>query len=110
MSNSITGYFYLFLILLSSFVYPWYFRCLNNFSLLMEERHSEKWRLLGRPKLDASISLSNMISFIRFIWLKEYLFLDDYSLISIGNKTRCLLMAGIIIFMFFLAVPFVGNK
>lgn len=104
MSEAVAGYFLFALILLSLFVYPWYFRCLNNLSSKMEKEYTEQWVLLGSPSLSRSMSLSGSISLLRFVWLRKYMSLDDAFLIALGNKTRSLLLIGILIFVMILAV------
>lgn len=110
MSEAIAGYLLFALILLALFVYLWYFRCLQNLSSRMEDKHTEEWKSLGNPSLNKSMSLSGAMSLLQFVWSRGYDSFEDSALITLGNKTRHLLLVGIFIFVMFLIVSWLGSK
>jgi hypothetical protein len=68
-------------------VFVWFGLCMRLFKLL-ETRHPEKYNAMGRPSLIMNNSLSNNISFMKFLFKQEYRELNDHSIQKLGQVMR----------------------
>jgi hypothetical protein len=74
---------------------------------LLEKRHPAKFGAIGRPSLIMNNSLSTNISFMRFLFKKEFVGLNDPLISRLGNLMRVYLVLYLIGFAFlFFGVPF----
>ncbi|ATX80710.1 hypothetical protein Ga0123461_2309 [Mariprofundus aestuarium] len=65
-------------------VFVWFFLCFKLFKIL-ETRHPETYKTMGSPTLIMNNSLSNNISFMRFLFKREWRDLNDDGLSSLGK-------------------------
>lgn len=77
-------------------VFVWFFLCYRLFKIL-ETRYPEKYQSMGKPSLIMNNSLSSNITFIKFLFKREWRELDDAGLAILGN-----------FMLVFFAVYFVG--
>ena len=67
---------------------------------ILRTRHPEKYEAIGKPSLIMNNSLSNNISFIKFLFKREWQDLDDAGLASLGK--------GMLTFFVIYSVLFLG--
>ena len=65
-------------------VFVWFYLCNRMFKIL-RKRHPEKYGAMGKPSLIMNNSLSSNISFMKFLFKREWRQLDDESLDSLGK-------------------------
>lgn len=80
----------MFGILLCS-VFLWFFLCYRLFKIL-ETRHPEKYESMGKPGLIVNNSLSSNITFMKFLFKREWRDLDDSGLATL-NKSMLVFFA-----------------
>jgi hypothetical protein len=68
-------------------VFVWFFLCSKMFKTLAL-KHPEKYEVMGKPNLIMNNSLSNNISFMKFLFKREWRDLNDKSVASLG-KIMC---------------------
>jgi hypothetical protein len=86
-------------------VFVWFALCHRLFKSL-QTRHPEKYEAMGRPSLIINNSLSNNISFMKFLFKREYLDLNDPGISKLAQFMLIYLLVYLIGFMFlFLSVP-----
>ncbi|RUO38607.1 hypothetical protein CWE13_02880 [Aliidiomarina shirensis] len=73
----------IFVILLCS-VLLWFFLCIRLFKIL-ETRHPEKYESMGKPSLFLNNSISNNITFMKFLFKREWRGLNDPNLALLSN-------------------------
>jgi hypothetical protein len=86
-------------------VFVWFGLCHRLFKLL-EARHPEKFSEMGRPSLIMNNSVSNNISFMKFLLKREYRELNAPLISNLGRAMRVFFVVFCVVFMFlFLGVP-----
>lgn len=80
-------------------VFFWFYLCHRMFGIL-RTRHPEKYEAMGKPTLIMNNSISNNLSFIKFLFKREWRALDDGALENLGN--------GMLVFVVFYTVLFVS--
>lgn len=65
-------------------VLVWFFLCNKMFKVLAL-KHPEKYEGMGKPSLIMNNSLSNNISFMKFLLKREWRDLNDQSVASLGK-------------------------
>jgi hypothetical protein len=65
-------------------VFVWFYLCNRMFKIL-RTRHPEKYEAMGKPGLIMNNSLSNNISFMKFLFKREWQELNDAGLASLGK-------------------------
>ncbi|WP_432454693.1 hypothetical protein ACRRS0_04260 [Agarivorans sp. QJM3NY_29] len=65
-------------------VFVWFFLCYRLFKIL-ETRHPEKYESMGKPSLIMNNSLSSNITFMKFIFKREWRELNDSGLATLGK-------------------------
>ena len=94
----------LFVIMFSS-VFVWFFLCHRMFNIL-KTRHPEKYEAMGKPSLIMNNSISNNISFMKFLFKREWRGLGDNGMATLGKSMLVFFALYVIIFFsLFLAVP-----
>ena len=66
-------------------VFVWFFLCYRLFKIL-ETRHPEKYESMGKPSLIMNNSLSGNITFMKFLFKREWRYLDDTGLATLGKS------------------------
>ncbi|WP_339075312.1 hypothetical protein [Teredinibacter turnerae] len=64
-------------------VFVWFFLCYRLFKIL-EARHPEKYESMGKPSLIKNNSLSSNITFMKFLFKREWRDLEDSGLATLG--------------------------
>lgn len=77
-------YFPVLFVILFCSVLLWFFLCYRLFKIL-EVRHPEKYESMGKPSLIMNNSLSTNITFMKFLFKKEWRDLKDQSLASLSK-------------------------
>lgn len=70
--------------LLFVLVFVWFALC-NWLFKRLETRHPEKYEAMGKPSLIMNNSISNNISFIKFLFKREYLDLNDPAISNLAQ-------------------------
>jgi hypothetical protein len=83
-------------------VLVWFFLC-NRLFKILETRHPEKYESMGKPSLIANNSLSSNLTFMKFIFKREWRNLDDSGLSDLG---KFMLVFFVIYMLGFLALFF----
>jgi hypothetical protein len=86
-------------------VFVWFFLCYRLFKIL-ETRHPEKYESMGKPSLIMNNSFSSNITFMKFLFKREWRGLDDSGLTILGKSMLvffAIYMVGFLIIFF--AVP-----
>lgn len=65
-------------------VFVWFYLCNRMFKIL-RIRHPEKYEAMGKPSLIMNNSISNNLSFMKFLFKREWQELNDQSLATLGN-------------------------
>lgn len=65
-------------------VFVWFFLCYRLFKIL-ETRHPETYIAMGKPSLIMNNSISNNISFMKFLFKRGWRDLNDDGLARLGN-------------------------
>ena len=65
-------------------VFVWFFLCYRLFKIL-ETRHPERYETMGKPSLIMNNSLSSNITFMKFLFKREWQELDDSGLEVLGK-------------------------
>lgn len=65
-------------------VFVWFFLCYRLFKIL-ETRHPEKYESMGKPSLIMNNSLSSNITFMKFLFKREWRELSDSGLATLGK-------------------------
>lgn len=87
-------------------VFVWFALCMWLFKLL-ENRHPGKYNAMGRPSLILNNSLSNNISFMKFLLRREYAELDDKTISRLGGLMLVFLVLYMCAFLaLLLSMPF----
>ena len=66
-------------------VFVWFFLCFKLFKIL-ETRHPEKYEVMGKPTLIMNNSISNNISFLKFLLKREWKDMNDEGLTNLGSS------------------------
>lgn len=66
-------------------VFVWFFLCYRLFKIL-ETRHPEKYESMGKPSLIMNNSISSNITFMKFLFRREWRELDDSGLATLGKS------------------------
>ncbi len=66
-------------------VFVWFFLCHRLFKIL-ETRHPEKYESMGKPSLIMNNSLSTNITFMKFLFKREWRDIDDQGLTSLSKS------------------------
>ena len=66
-------------------VFVWFFLCFRIFEIL-ETRHPETYEAMGKPTLIINNSISNNISFLKFLFKRESKELNDPALSTLGQS------------------------
>ncbi len=66
-------------------VFVWFFLCYRLFKIL-ETRHPEKYESMGKPSLIMNNSLSSNITFMKFLFKREWRDLDDSGLATLSKS------------------------
>lgn len=66
-------------------VFLWFFLCYRLFKIL-ETRHPEKYESMDRPSLIMNNSLSSNITFMKFLFKREWRELNDSRLAMLGKS------------------------
>ena len=86
-------------------VFVWFFLCYRMFKIL-ETRHPETYEAMGKPSLLMNNSISNNISFIKFLFTRSWKGLNDEGLASLGNAMLVFFAVYSVVFFFMiLGVP-----
>lgn len=87
-------------------VFVWFYLCHRMFKAL-RTRHPEKYESMGRPSLIMNNSLSNNISFMKFLFKREWQDLNDSSLASLGKGMLAFFTIYLALFLgLFFSAPF----
>lgn len=65
-------------------VFVWFFLCYRLFKIL-ETRHPERYESMGKPSLIMNNSLSSNITFMKFLFKREWRELNDAALTTLGR-------------------------
>ena len=65
-------------------VIVWFYLCHRMFKIL-SERHPEKYVAMGKPSLVMNNTISNSLSFLKFLLKREWQDLNDQELASLGK-------------------------
>ena len=86
-------------------VLVWFYLCHKIFGIL-RTRHPEKYEEMGKPTLIMNNSISNNLSFIKFLFKREWLELNDEGLSKLGNAMLVFFAVYTVGFLFmFVSVP-----
>jgi hypothetical protein len=86
-------------------IFVWFFLCNKMFKTLAL-RHPEKYEAMGKPSLIMNNSLSNNVSFIKFLFKREWRDLNDPSVTSLGKIMCVFIMLYLALFLVvFISVP-----
>ncbi len=66
-------------------VLVWFFLCYRLFKIL-ETRHPEKYEAMGKPSLIMNNNLSSNITFMKFLFKREWRELEDSALSTLGKS------------------------
>ncbi|WP_444895967.1 hypothetical protein [Microbulbifer sp. SSSA005] len=66
-------------------VFVWFFLCYRLFKIL-ETRHPDKYASMGKPSLIMNNSISSNISFMKFLFKREWRDLGDSGLATLGKS------------------------
>ena len=73
---------------------------------ILRTRHPEKYEAMGSPSLIMNNSLSNNISFIKFLFKREWQDLNDAGLASLGKGMLAFFIIYSVLFLgLFISVP-----
>ncbi len=91
--------------LLFCMVFIWFYLCNKMFNIL-RTRHPEKYEAMGKPTLIMNNSLSNNISFIKFLFKREWRELNDDGAASLGKGMLVFFaLYTVVFFSMFFSVP-----
>jgi len=86
-------------------VFVWFYLCHKMFGIL-RIRHPEKYEAMGKPTLIMNNSISNNLSFMKFLFKREWQELNDDGLASLGKGMLVFLVIyTAIFFSLFFSVP-----
>lgn len=86
-------------------VFVWFFLCYRLFKIL-ETRHPEKYESMGKPSLIMNNSISSNITFMKFLFKREWKELDDTGLELLGRSMLVFIAVYLVGFLALLfAVP-----
>jgi hypothetical protein len=86
-------------------VFVWFFLCNKMFKKLAL-KHPEKYEAMGKPSLIMNNSLSNNISFMKFLFKREWRDLNDQSVASLGKIMSVFIALYLALFLvIFISVP-----
>jgi hypothetical protein len=66
---------------------------------ILRTRHPEKYEAMGRPTLIMNNSISNNLSFMRFLFRREWRALNDHRLAALGNSMLVFFVAYTVVFI-----------
>ena len=84
-------------------VFIWFALSYKMFKLL-ETRHAKKYSAMGKPSLIMNNSISNSFAFMKFLFKREYLELNDPELSKLAKFMR----AFFVLYLVLLSLYFVG--
>jgi len=86
-------------------VFVWFFLCYRLFKIL-ETRHPEKYESMGKPSLIINNSLSSNITFMKFLFKREWRELGDSVLAKLGKAMLVFFVIYLVGFLtMFISVP-----
>jgi len=86
-------------------VFVWFFLCYRLFKIL-ETRHPEKYESMGKPSLIMNNSLSSNITFMKFLFKREWRELGDSVLAKLGKAMLVFFVIYLVGFLtMFISVP-----
>ncbi len=88
-------------------VFVWFFMCYRLFKIL-ETRHPEKYEEMGKPSLFLNNTISNNISFMKFLFKGEWRGLNDVGLANHSKFMLFFFTIYIVGFMFLFFNFFIG--
>ncbi len=68
-------------------LFAWFALCYRLFRML-ETQHPQKYAEMGRPGLIANNSIASNIAFMKFLFGREYVGLDDPAVAKLGRFMR----------------------
>ena len=86
-------------------VFIWFYMCHKMFSIL-RTRHPEKYQTMGKPSLIMNNSFTNNLSFMKFLFKREWQDLNDDGLASLGKGMLALFaIYTVLLFSLLFSVP-----
>ena len=83
----------------------WFFLC-NRFFKILETRHPKKYESMGKPGLIAKNTMSSNLTFLKFLFKREWRDLDDAGLAALGEFMLVFFVIYMVGFLtLFLSVP-----
>ena len=76
---------------------------------ILRTRYPETFEKMGKPSLIMNNSISNNLSFMKFLYGRKWRTLDDEGLATLGNSILVFFLFYLIGFVFLLIAGFVGN-